>query len=71
MSVGIGSRVIGSVTGLLGFAIGISPTALPLPLPSPPEVVPGFAHAARIAAMLGMAIAAPPARRRKSRRFIG
>jgi hypothetical protein len=38
--------------------------------PDPPEVL-GFEQAARIADRLGIAMAAPPARRRNCRRFMG
>ena len=38
--------------------------------PNPPEVL-GFEQAARIADRLGIAMAAPPARRRNCRRFMG
>src|SRR5712691_9212141 len=65
----MGSPLMGSVTGLLGLAIGISPAAVAL-LP-PLDAAPGFPQAARIAARLGSATAEPPARRRKSRRLIG
>src|SRR2546425_10953275 len=65
----MGSPLMGSVTGLPGLAIGISPAAVAL-LP-PLDTAPGFPQAARIAARLGSATAEPPARRRKSRRLIG
>ena len=56
----------GSVTGLSYVAIGIVLGEGP----DPPEV-PGFEQAARIAVRLGIAMAAPPARRRNCRRSMG
>jgi hypothetical protein len=62
----MGSALYGSVTGLAYVAIGIVLGEEP----DPPEVL-GFEQAARIADMLGTAMAAPPARRRNCRRFMG
>ena len=62
MSAAIGAWFTGSVTGFSSVAIGISPAP-----PLGAEEL-GFEHAARIAARLGMAIAAPPARVRNCRR---
>jgi hypothetical protein len=62
----MGSPLNGSVTGLSYVAIGIVLGEGP----DPPEVL-GFEQAARIADRLGIAMAAPPARRRNCRRFMG
>ncbi len=71
VSVGIGSRVIGSVTGLSGRARTRSPPpVVPPPPPVLPPVVPGLEHAARIAEAEGSRTAAPIDVRRNSRRLI-
>src|SRR5262245_10929406 len=62
----MGSPLNGSVTGLLYVAIGIVLGKDP----DSPEVL-GFEQAARIADRLGTAMAAPPARLRNCRRFMG